>query len=80
MIKHLRTILISPDKKYNKNDDKNLKFDVKTRFKDLEDIQKYAIKPVSINEIAQRMELVIDPVEKRLNFGMTMPLKQDLIK
>ena len=79
-IKHLRTILISPDKKYDKNDDKNLKFDVKTRFKEFEDIQKYAIKPVPINDLALKMELVYDPVEKLKNFGMTMPLNLDLIK
>ena len=36
--------------------------------------------PVPISDLAQKMEQVFDPVEKRKNFGMTMPLKQYLIK
>lgn len=79
-IKHLRDILISPDKKYDKIFDRQLKFDVKSKFRDFEDIQKSAIKPVFISEMAQRMEIVSDPIEKRKNFGMTMPVKLDMMQ
>jgi hypothetical protein len=79
-VKHLRSILLSPDKQYDLDQDRALKYDIKTKFLDYEDIQKQAIKQVPVNEHAYKFELVSDPVEKRKNFGMTMPVKMDLLK
>ena len=37
-IKHLRTILLSPEKKYDQAQDKQLTYDIKTKFSKYEDI------------------------------------------
>jgi hypothetical protein len=51
-IKQLRTILLSPDKQYDSIQDRQLKYDIKSKFIDYEDIQKQAMKQVPLNDMS----------------------------